>query len=84
MDALKKSVEGIGNIEQRRLATESQARVEGFQQPNQTILVHLLRKKRLDEIRERKLALAKQATISGLQQPNQRILSHLARVERID
>ena len=52
MDALKKSVEGIENLEQRRLATESKARVEGFQQPNQTILVHLLRKKRLDEIGE--------------------------------
>lgn len=84
LDTMKKSVEGIGNLEQRRLASERQMRTDGLQQSNQTVLVHLLRKKRLDEIDERRLALNKQATISGLQQPSGRILPNLTRKQRLD
>lgn len=55
LDELKKSVEGIEICEERRMNAERCARENGLQEHNQTVLVHLLRKKRLDEINERRL-----------------------------
>lgn len=57
LDELKKSVEGVELNEERRLNAERCARETGLQEHNQTILVHLLHKKRIDEINERRLKL---------------------------
>lgn len=54
LDELKKSVEGIEICEERRFNAERCARETGLQEHNQTILVHILRKKRLDDINERR------------------------------
>lgn len=80
LDSLKKSVEGIGSIEQRRMATERQASVEGLQEPNQTFSVHLLRKKRLDEINQRRITADRFLKHNTDLNPRQCMAQHLSRL----
>ena len=65
IDELKGSVGGSG-VEERRLCAERTAKSTGLRGTNSPILVHLMGKKRLDEINERRLKLTKPAYDNGV------------------
>jgi hypothetical protein len=80
---LKKSVEGIELNEERRLNAERCARETGLQEHNQTILVHLLRKKRIDEINERRLKMTNPAFDNGIIGLPHNMVQSLERMNRL-
>lgn len=66
IDELKKSVERLDGIDERRLELNKQATISGLQEPNARILPNLSRKKRLDEINMRRMNIAKPAYGNGV------------------
>lgn len=65
-DSMKKSVEGLDGIDERRRELNKQATISGLQEPNARILPNLSRKKRLDEINMRRMNIAKPAYGNGV------------------
>lgn len=61
IDELKKSVEGISDLEQKRWEFGRHLRTEGIMGQNDRVLQNMSAKKRLDEINERRLKLTKPA-----------------------
>lgn len=65
-DSMKKSVESLDGIDERRLELNKQATISGLQEPSARILPNLSRKARLDEINMRRMNIAKPAFGNGV------------------
>ena len=66
IDELKKSVEKLDGIDEKRLELNKQATISGLQEPSARILPNLSRKARLDEINMRRINIAKPAFGNGI------------------